>query len=573
MNKPSLFSLFVMILTMIGLGLGRAWAAPGDMLPDAVIDPGDQPGHILVVDKVEQFLYLYRHDGKGGITLEKVMSCSTGENLGDKMVEGDKKTPNGFYIFNQKLLPRELSPIYGTLAYPTDYPNFWDKKQGRGGYGIWAHGINKPLVDYDSNGCVELENADIAKMEEIIRLNDTPMVIYETLNLAPVEDLRREAETVREFIESWRRAWAEKDHQAYRSKYAPDFVNSDGRSFEGWMTHKANVSRGYQAISVEVKDLKIYRHRDVVVAVFEQDYRGDRRFTSVGLKRLYLRQTPEGYKIVGEDFRNLPEPGTDKWLTAEEKRRALETPPLTVAQVKAEAEGARAATEAKAAAASGSDLVTVPAEDAPKAPAAAAGEAQVEEAGIGEPPAGALAAEARARAEAEADARAAAEAAARAKARAQAAARTKAEAEAQAKTEADVQAEAAARAKAEADARARAKAAEAKRFIDLVEQWAAAWSRREAETFFSFYHPDFHYQAKNLDLNGFKQYRAELMAEAETIRVRVSNFEIKRDGDQVRVAFRQDYRSDRVRDLGRKTLVLKNTAGGWKIVAETWRGF
>ena len=290
--------------------LGPAGFVPAakaqEMLPDALLYPGDRPGHILVADKAGQMLYLYRHEGDGRISLDRALRCSTGENLGDKMVEGDKKTPNGFYIFNQKLLPRELGPLYGTLAYPTDYPNFWDRRLGRGGHGIWLHGTNKPMIDNDSNGCIALENADIAGLEDLLALYDTPLVTYETLTLAPAEDIRREGLAVKEFIEEWRTAWSAKDHAAYRRKYAPGFVNSDGRSLEGWMVHKENVARNYREIRIELKDLRIYRHRDVIVALFEQNYRGDQRFTSVGLKRLYLR--PEGgtYVILAEEFRSRP---------------------------------------------------------------------------------------------------------------------------------------------------------------------------------------------------------------------------------------------------------------------------
>lgn len=144
--------IILILLTMILLAAGGSAAAQSEDLPDAIINPGPVPGHILVVDKSEQLLYLYKHDGRGLVSLEKVMGCSTGKNQGDKMAEGDKKTPEGFYVFVEKKLPMEMSPIFGILAYPTDYPNFWDSHLGRGGYGIWMHGIDKALKDYDSNG-------------------------------------------------------------------------------------------------------------------------------------------------------------------------------------------------------------------------------------------------------------------------------------------------------------------------------------------------------------------------------------------------------------------------------------
>jgi len=518
-------------------GLARA---AEEMLPDALLYPGGRPGHILVVDKADQMLYLYRHDEAGNITLDRVMPCSTGENLGDKMVEGDKKTPNGFYIFNQKLLPRELSAIYGTLAYPTDYPNFWDRHLGRGGYGIWMHGIDKPLVDYDSNGCIELENADIARMEDLLKLFDTPIITYETLALAPVEELKREGLAVKAFLEDWRRAWSGKDHAAYRAQYAPDFINSDSRSFEAWMTHKENVARNYRNIKVELNDLRIYRHREVIAAVFEQDYQGDQRFHSVGSKRLYLRPGGGGYKIIGEEFRARPRFDDQKRLTPEEKRLALTTPPKVALQVQ-EPEGSRAAVEAQAAA---KDQARVGvAEDRgeeglPVTVAEARGSLAAKPEAPASPPAGPALPE---------------------PALPEPATQTEpAPPETQPKPP---------------PAAPQARAAEQTRFFaELVGEWARAWALKDQEAYFAFYHPDFHYRAKNMDLAAFKVYRSELMAGAGRLEVRVSDFEIQNWGDRVRVAFRQDYRSDQLRDRGRKTMVFKQDGSDWKILSETWRG-
>lgn len=548
MNKPLLLLIAILVIPTTG----PASASGDNMLPDAIVYPGSKPGHIMVVDKAEQVLYLYSHDGDGNVVMDRVMSCSTGENKGDKLVEGDKKTPNGYYIFNQKLLPRELSPIYGALAYPTNYPNFWDKKIGRGGYGIWLHGINKPLVDYDSNGCVELENADIALMESIIGLFDTPLLTYEELTLAPQAELRREAEEVKAFIESWRRAWVDKDHRAYRDKYAPEFVNSDGRSFDGWMAHKESVAQTYKTITVEVKDLRLYRHRDVLTAVFEQDYRGDQRFSSVGLKRLYIDKVNGEYKILGEEFVNLPDTATTKWLTAAEKQKALETPPLTVAQMRAEAEEKRVAAEAKALAEA---QAKEEAEDRRKE------EARIQAASL----AAQLKAEEEARIEAEAAARAA-----EARAQAEARAKEEAEARARAETQARLRAEEAAAeaAKGLADAEEQELKSE---LTALVEQWAEAWRRRDAEAHLDFYHPDFHYQARNLDLDGFREYRGGLIRAAGSIEVELSDLEIRVEGDTARVMFIQSYRSDSMRDYGRKTLTLKKTEAGWRITTETWK--
>jgi murein L,D-transpeptidase YafK len=526
--------------------------AAEEMLPDALLYPGERPGHILVVDKADQMLYLYRHDGAGTITLDRVMPCSTGEKSGDKLAEGDRKTPNGFYIFNQKLLPRELSAIYGALAYPTDYPNFWDRHLGRSGYGIWLHGIDKPLRDYDSNGCIELENADMARLEDLLELFETPLITYETLAMAPVEALRREGQAVKDFLEDWRRAWSGKDLAAYRAKYAPEFVNSDSRSFAAWMTHKENVAGNYRDIKVELKDLRVYRHRDIITAVFVQDYQGDRRYHSAGLKRLYLRPEGEGYRITGEEFRALPVFDRQKRLTPEEKRLALTTPPKSAPPEKAEPEGRRAVVEARVAAEARARSRAAPAVRSEEGIPEARGS-------LTRPPEQVAEAAAPAR-KPERPAKDKPEKAA------------EKPAEAKPEKAAEKPAEAKPEKAAEPAETKPEKAAEpAQVFAELVGQWAKAWAVKDQEAYFAFYHPEFHYRAKNMDLAAFKDYRAALMKETAGLEIQVSDFEIRPSGDRVRVAFRQDYRSDQLQDRGRKTLVFRKVGSDWKIMSETWR--
>jgi murein L,D-transpeptidase YafK/ketosteroid isomerase-like protein len=334
LSAAGLFFLFALLLLSPSNPVqAQASSEAEPFLPDAILHPGDKPGLIMVVNKADQLMMIFRHDGQGRIWLDRVLPCSTGMIQGDKLVRGDKKTPEGYYIFRQKLLPAELPDIYGILAYPMDYPNFYDRKIGRGGDGIWTHGINKPLVDYDSNGCIELLNHDLALLETEIELQDTPILVYDKLTLAEAAALRAEAEDLLAFVERWREAWVTKNMPAYASLYDPEFHNTDELSYQGWMDKKTRVAANYDTIEVELSDLKVFRHRDAVVVSFVQDYRGDSRFRSQGGKRLYLKGEVGDWRIVAEEFGPMPSSRTSKWLTAAEKNDALNTPPLAVAQV------------------------------------------------------------------------------------------------------------------------------------------------------------------------------------------------------------------------------------------------
>lgn len=294
-----------------------------EQVPDALIDPGaGRDRFILVVEKQTQKLYIYEYSN-GRFYPGKTFNCTTGENIGDKRVEGDKKTPEGYYIFNKKAVEAELAPIYGVLAYPMDYPNFWDKRLGKNGMGIWLHGLNRPRVPRDSNGCIALENIDLIDLEPYIKLYDTPIIIYDKISLARTDRLNETAARVGSFVEAWRKAWETKDFGRYKSFYAKDFSSDDGKNYAAWMEHKARLNSLYSKIKVAVSDLRVFRHQDTLVADFAQLYQGDNNFTSGGRKRLYIRARGDGYEIAAEAWHPSVPARPTTVLSAEVKQRVL----------------------------------------------------------------------------------------------------------------------------------------------------------------------------------------------------------------------------------------------------------
>ncbi|MBN1625760.1 MAG: L,D-transpeptidase, partial [Deltaproteobacteria bacterium] len=89
--------------------------------------------YAVLVDKSNQKVMLYKSDNL--FEPEKVYQCSTGENGGPKNIINDKKTPEGIYYFINTYTRESLAPIYGSMALPLDYPNIFDVKEGRNGYG------------------------------------------------------------------------------------------------------------------------------------------------------------------------------------------------------------------------------------------------------------------------------------------------------------------------------------------------------------------------------------------------------------------------------------------------------
>ena len=118
-----------------------------------------EKAYVILVDKAAQEVLVYACNGQW--RLIRRFPCSTGENNGPKQAAGDKKTPEGIYFCTRHYTQKDLSPIYGTHAFPLDYPNTMDQRAGRGGYAIWIHGTNKALQARDTNGCIVLVDDDI----------------------------------------------------------------------------------------------------------------------------------------------------------------------------------------------------------------------------------------------------------------------------------------------------------------------------------------------------------------------------------------------------------------------------
>jgi len=134
----------------------------------------------IVIEKSKRKLQVYSND-----KLIKTYKISLGQNpTGDKEFEGDKKTPEGEYVINDK---NPNSGYYKNLGI--SYPNKQDienaKKIGKDPGGqIKIHGIKNGLgwigkihllMDWTA-GCIALTNEDIDELYNVIKV-ETPIVI------------------------------------------------------------------------------------------------------------------------------------------------------------------------------------------------------------------------------------------------------------------------------------------------------------------------------------------------------------------------------------------------------------
>jgi murein L,D-transpeptidase YafK len=262
------------------------------------------------VEKATQTLHVVDCT-RGEPRLERMLSCTTGRNAGDKRAEGDLRTPEGVYLFTRYIPGSALPPLYGAGALVMDYPNHLDVLDRKTGGGIWLHGVetdDRVHVRQDTRGCVAVRNDHFEWLRGRILLNETPVLVTERLRLEAASEVRQRSRDLQRLVEEWRRAWESEDLERYLAHYDASFW-SDGKDREGWARHKRTLAERYRAIAVGIDEPFILREKDRLWVSFRQEYVSDGH-RDVGLKTLTLRAAPPEapgppWSIVGEAWRPL----------------------------------------------------------------------------------------------------------------------------------------------------------------------------------------------------------------------------------------------------------------------------
>ncbi len=272
-------------------------------LPASLVQLNPHQRHAIVVDLQHSRLYLYENrDGMPHLVADYY--ASHGKNGAAKEVEGDKKTPLGVYRVTSFIEDGELPPLYGSGALPIDYPNPWDRLQGRTGYGIWLHG--SPTDTYSrppqaSDGCVALTNPDFAALSRQVDAGSTPVVITPRVEWLRPQAWRERQRQLQAVVDQWREDWASRDHQRYLAHYSPAF-QARGLDLPRWSDYKRRVNGAKRFIDVRLRDLSLFLYpgeEPMFTAQFVQDYRSD-NFNRVSRKRLFWRWEQGRWRIVHE---------------------------------------------------------------------------------------------------------------------------------------------------------------------------------------------------------------------------------------------------------------------------------
>lgn len=274
-----------------------------DYIPRYLLQMQADQAHAIVVNTLQSRLYLFRND-KGRPVFIADYYVSQGRAGAFKEREGDLKTPVGVYRVTSELSTQKLGDFYGKRAFPLNYPNEWDRLQGRNGHGIWLHGV--PADTYArppraSEGCVVLANQDLEALAGYLQIGVTPVIITNGVEWLSLGDWQGERAALDRAIEDWRLDWESRDTARYMRHYSKKFRAGD-QTYQTWEAQKRAVNAQKAWIKVSLGKLSAFRSPgkdDLVQVSFEQAYQSS-NLSNVSRKLQYWVKEDGHWKIIFE---------------------------------------------------------------------------------------------------------------------------------------------------------------------------------------------------------------------------------------------------------------------------------
>jgi len=255
--------------------------------------------NILTCDKSSSTLTLYIKDNNESYKLQKQYNAYTGKVDGDKVKEGDLKTPVGIYDITKKI--SKLDSFYGPLAFVTSYPNAYDKYRGKNGSGIWIHGLpTEQERDEYTRGCIAIDNPSIECLDKNIEIEKTLLIIKkeeseEAINKEVLSSILSE-------LYSWRYSWIYNDIDNYLNYYSAEFVRFDGMNYERFLKYKERIFQKEEKKEIIFNNVNVLPYpnsSNIYKITFKEQYRS-KSFEFIGDKVLIVKFDNDKIKIITE---------------------------------------------------------------------------------------------------------------------------------------------------------------------------------------------------------------------------------------------------------------------------------
>ena len=270
------------------------------------------PPLFFAIDKGSQEFLMFGQ--KSPLQVLKRLPCATGKRPGDKLRQGDLRTPEGVYFLEKRLDSGLNFERYGKLAYTLNFPNPVDRIKGKTGSGIWIHGRGRPIVPRESKGCVVLNAPDLFKIQGELSPGLPVAIAEDVLWASAGSHADGVIDALVQRVRGWAKDWQNKESRFFAHYDPVKFSLSRARSFKAFRRKKERIFRTYPWVQVMAHDIRVMPGPDYWVTYFHQYYRTPALATQ-GLKRLYWQKDKAGdFRIIGREWTRTRVDLTDVYL-------------------------------------------------------------------------------------------------------------------------------------------------------------------------------------------------------------------------------------------------------------------
>src|SRR5262249_40158871 len=147
-----------------------------------------------------------------------------------------------------------------------------------------------------SRGCVVVRNDVIKLLKGYVKLEQTPVLIFDEVNYLDAEQYQAQRKKFLQDFENWRGAWETQDVDTYIKYYDETFKN-DEMNYKQWYRHKKKLKELYSFIKVQLGPPLILQNKDQVVIRTIQRYDSNLHH-DYGEKTIHARLSIEnGFQI------------------------------------------------------------------------------------------------------------------------------------------------------------------------------------------------------------------------------------------------------------------------------------
>ena len=287
-------------------------------VPDFLLQLSPSQKHVVVVDSSASRALVFENR-ENQLSLVNDYYITVGKNGVLKNTEGDGRTPVGVYFITSRLNPLGLDDLYGDGALPLNYPNEWDQRMGRSGFGIWLHGVPSDTYNrapFATQGCVAFPNKDIALLYNKPEIENSPVIITQQINWVGKAQNTLYRISLAKQIGAWKKGWESGNINSVSRYYADSFRNGKFNR-EDWLQTQNKFVTHSGVNKFTLSDVSMFKYPGaprMVVVSFSKQYAGENAAKSSRIRQYWQLDEQNVWGIVYEGsaqyqpihFRGIP---------------------------------------------------------------------------------------------------------------------------------------------------------------------------------------------------------------------------------------------------------------------------